>query len=91
MLYCLYDLGFQGVATVHGFRGLASTWLNEQTNSDGGRRFDSDWIEMQLAHEMHGGEVRGAYNAATYLEPRRRMLKTWVDFLSENERLGLLL
>lgn len=90
MLYCLHDLGFKGVATVHGFRGVASTLLNEQVNPDGSRRFDKDWIEMQLAHAEES-EVRGAYNAAEYIGPRRRMMQWWADYLEESERLGSLL
>jgi len=91
MLYCLYDLGFKGTATVHGFRGVASTWLNTQVREDGSRRFDSDWIELQLAHETPGGEVRGAYNAAEYLTQRRTMVQAWADFLDEQEAFGALL
>lgn len=90
MLYCLYDLGFKGVATVHGFRGVASTVLNEQTNADGSRRFDSDWIELQLAHAEEDA-VRGAYNAAEYIGPRRAMVQWWADWLDEHKGLGALL
>jgi integrase len=68
MLYCLYDLGFKGIATVHGFRGLASAVVNEQVNQDGTRRFDADWIELQLAH-VEANAVRGAYNSAQYIVP----------------------
>jgi integrase len=62
--------------TAHGFRSLASTRLNEGFN---GQRFESDWIEMQLAH--YEGGVRGAYNRAKYLPERRRMMQAWADFL----------
>lgn len=90
MLYCLYDLGYKGVATVHGFRGMASTILNEQVKEDGSRRFDADWIEMQLAHDERNA-VRGAYNAAKYLAPRRAMMRWWADFLADQEAFGALL
>jgi integrase len=80
MLYALYRMGYHGRATVHGFRGLASTLLNEMG-------FNADWIEKQLAHEERN-KVRGAYNSAQYLEGRRRMLVHWADFLDTVERTG---
>jgi integrase len=80
MLYALYRLGYHRRATVHGFRGLASTLLNEMG-------FNSDWIEKQLAHEERN-KVRGAYNAAQYLEGRRRMMLHWARFLEEVEESG---
>lgn len=59
----------------HGFRHTASTMLNEQG-------FNRDWIERQLAH-VDGDSVRGAYNAALYLEGRRTMMQWWADRLDE--------
>lgn len=90
MLYALYDLGYKGIATVHGFRGVASTLLNEQVDAEDKRRFDADWIEMQLAHEEED-DSRGAYNAAQYLSPRRKMMQWWADYIDDQERVGLLL
>jgi integrase len=85
MIYALYRLGFHSRQTVHGFRGLASTWANEQMVHSGKpavwmRRYHADWVELQLAHSEEN-EVRGAYNAAEYLAPRRSMLQDWADFL----------
>lgn len=90
MLYALYDLGYKGIATIHGFRGVASTLLNEQVDANDIRRFHEDWIEIQLAHEEES-ESRGAYNAAQYLGARRKMLQWWADYLEDAERVGLLL
>lgn len=90
MLYALYDLGFKGAATVHGFRGLASTVLNEALTVKGERRFDKDWIELQLAH-TEGDDSRAAYNSADYLGARRQMLQWWGDFLEDQEEFGRLL
>jgi integrase len=72
MIYGCYRMGYRGRQTVHGFRGLASTWANEA------ECYRPDWIEMALAHAERD-EVRGAYNAALYLTPRRRMLEAWAD------------
>jgi integrase len=81
MLDILYRMGLRGKATVHGFRGLASTVLNESG------LFEPDWIEYQLAH-VPGG-VRAAYNSARYLKYRRKMMRWWGDYLEQQERKGL--
>lgn len=73
MLYALYRLGYHGRATVHGFRAMASTALNEMG-------FRPDVIEHQLAHEP-GNAVRAAYNRAEYLNERRIMMKHWADHI----------
>jgi integrase len=85
MIYALYRMGYHSRQTVHGFRGLASTWANEQLVELGEpkawiRKYHEDWVEMQLAHSERN-EVRGAYNAAEYLAPRRAMMQDWADFL----------
>src|SRR5262252_2508353 len=59
MLYALYRMGYHGRATVHGFRAMASTALNEMG-------FRPDVIERQLAHQEENA-VRAAYNRAEYL------------------------
>jgi len=79
-LFALYNLGYHGKATVHGFRGTASTILNEN-------EFEPDWIERQLAH-VEKDKVRAAYNAAQWLKQRRQMLLWWSDYLDEAEAKG---
>jgi integrase len=61
--------------TVHGFRSMASTLLNEQG-------YNRDWIERQLAHGERNS-VRAAYNYAQYLPERRRMMTEWAEFLDD--------
>ncbi|MCG5236284.1 tyrosine-type recombinase/integrase [Xanthobacter oligotrophicus] len=80
MLFAMYRMGYHGRATVHGFRGVASTWLNEAG-------YHPDWIERQLAHDERD-EVRGAYNSAQYLAGRRQMMCDWADFLDGLRRGG---
>jgi integrase len=75
MLYALYRMGYHGRATTHGFRGVASTILNESN------LFNRDWIERQLAH-VERNEVRRAYNAAEWLPDRRRMMQWWADHVT---------
>lgn len=81
MLDIMYRMGFRGKATVHGFRSLASTVLNESG------LFHPDWIEMQLAHQPQG--MRGVYNSALYLAHRRPMMQWWADYLDEAEVKGM--
>ena len=71
MLYALYRMGYHGRATVHGFRAMASTTLNEMG-------FRADVIERQLAHQERNA-VRAAYNRAEYLTERRAMMKHWAE------------
>ena len=74
LLNALRRMGYaRGEMTVHGFRSLASTLLNE-------RGYPPDWIEAQLAHAERNS-VRNAYNRAQYLPERRRMMQEWADYL----------
>jgi integrase len=73
MLYAMYRMGYHGRATVHGFRAMASTALNEMG-------FRSDAIERQLAHQEQNA-VRAAYNLAEYLSERRAMMNRWAAYL----------
>lgn len=73
MLYALYRMGYHSRATTHGFRATASTWLNENG-------YHPDWVETQLAHAPKN-IVRAAYNRASYLEQRRKMMQDWADFV----------
>ena len=76
MLNALRRMGYEKhEMSVHGFRSLASTLLNE-------RGYNRDWIERQLAHSERNG-VRAAYNYAEYLPERRRMMQEWADYLDE--------
>jgi integrase len=79
MLYALYRMGYHNLQTTHGLRRCASTILNERG------RFEPDWIETQLSH-ADDNKVRSAYNAAVYLNHRRRMLQWWADFIEQQTR-----
>jgi integrase len=61
--------------TGHGFRAMASTYLNEQG-------WHPDPIELQLAHAERN-KVRAAYNSATWLAERRQMMQAWADYLED--------
>ncbi|MBS0570193.1 MAG: tyrosine-type recombinase/integrase, partial [Proteobacteria bacterium] len=74
----LAKMGFKGRQTAHGFRHLVSTALNELG-------YESDWVERQLAHG-DPDKIRDTYNKAAYLEPRRKMMQAWADYLDKLRR-----
>jgi integrase len=74
LIMAVYRMGLKGETTVHGFRGTASTVLNE-------KGFRKDVIERQLAHSDKDA-IRAAYNHAEYLDERRIMMQWWADYLA---------
>jgi integrase len=78
ILKALERMGYKGVMTGHGFRGLASTILHEQD-------FGEEYIEMQLAH-MKRDKVAAAYNHAKYLKQRTKMMQWWGDYIEQQRR-----
>ena len=74
LLNALRRMGYEREQmTVHGFRAMASTLLNEQG-------YRPDIIETQLAH-VEKNAVRAAYNRADYLDERRAMMQQYADYL----------
>jgi integrase len=74
----LRRLGYsKGQMTAHGFKGMASTRLNEMGC------WNPDAIERQLAHQ-ESDDVRRAYmHAAEYWPERVKMMQAWADYLDE--------
>ena len=68
LLYFSNRLGYAGRNTIHGFRAVASTVLNESM------KWHPDVIERQLAHQ-ESNKVRSAYNRAEHLQERRKMMQ----------------
>lgn len=74
LLAGLRSLGYEkGTMTIHGFRHTASTLLHEL-------KYNSDYIEKQLAHE-ESKSVKATYNHAEYLEERIKLMQEWADYL----------
>lgn len=73
ILKALERMGYKGRMTGHGFRGVASTILHEQG-------YPHEHIELQLAHAERD-QVSAAYNHASYLRPREKMMQEWADYL----------
>jgi len=80
ILMALKRMGYRGRMTGHGFRGIASTALNEM-----GYRWDV--IEAQLSH-VEGNRTRAAYNHAQYLDERRDLMQAWADYLDAVRQSG---
>lgn len=78
ILFALKRMGYGGVMTGHGFRGLASTLLHEQG-------YNHEHIELQLAHAPRN-TVSAAYNHALYLSQRAKMMQEWADYLERTLR-----
>ena len=76
LLYFSNRLGYSGRNTIHGFRSVASTVLNES------RKWHPDVIERQLAHQ-ESNKVRSAYNRAEYLDERREMMEWWSAYIDK--------
>ncbi len=66
-------IGYKGDMTGHGYRGLASTLLNEAN-------FVHEHVERQLAHGAKD-RVAAAYNHAKYIPQRTLMMQWWADYL----------
>jgi len=75
LLAALRRMGFsKDEASVHGFRALARTILDEVLG------FRPDFIEHQLAHAVRDPNGR-AYNRTAHLAERRKMMQAWADYL----------
>jgi len=75
ILKALEVMGYKGRMTGHGFRGIASTQLNEM-------EYDEKPIEIQLAH-LVGSATQRAYDHAKHLPARTVMMQAWADYLDE--------
>ena len=71
----LRSLGYTGdEVTVHGFRAMARTMLDEVL------RMDPRLIEFEMTHST-GDPLK--YNRARYIDDRRRMMQSWADYLDD--------
>lgn len=85
MLFAVYRMGFHKRATVHGFRALGSTILNEAVAEIDGRKqrmWSVDAVERALAH-VEQNKVKGAYDRGDRFEERVLMMQWWADYLDE--------
>ncbi len=76
--YALNRMGYKGVATVHGFRTVFSTYCNEAG------KWNPDAIERALAHQDRNS-IRAAYNRGAYLEERKKLMQWWANEIDRME------
>jgi len=73
----LERMGFNGKGSIgfaaHGFRGTASTMLNEMN-------FDDKHIDIQLSH-LVGSQTKRSYDHAKHMPERRAMMQHWADYI----------
>lgn len=72
LLKRLRDMGFNGTATVHGFRSAFKDWAAESGIRD-------EVSEAALAHADRDA-VRAAYKRTDHLDERRELMLRWSDF-----------
>jgi len=77
VLQVIRQIGYEGLASGHGFRHQFSTVMNEH-------QWPHDAIEKQLAHTDRNN-IRGIYNHAQYLDKRREMMQWWADWIDGKE------
>ncbi|WP_241569214.1 tyrosine-type recombinase/integrase [Rosenbergiella collisarenosi] len=73
VLLVIRQIGYEGLASGHGFRHQFSTVMNEHG-------WPHDAIEKQLAHSDRNS-IRGVYNHAQYLDKRKEMMQWWADWI----------
>ena len=76
ILDVLKRIGYGGKMTGHGFRSLARSKLAEEG-------FGRDALELQLAHAISKDATEAAYNRATHMDERRRMMQRWADLVDQ--------
>lgn len=77
----LYQLGYKGKLTGHGFRATAMSTIQEKL----GYRYEV--VDRQLAHAPKT-KIQAAYDRAKFLDERTAMMQEWADFLDECENTG---
>lgn len=74
ILAALKRMGYQNKMTGHGFRALAMSTIKEQLG------YRHEVVDRQLAHAQKD-KVASAYDRATFLKDRRKMMQEWADYL----------
>jgi integrase len=72
ILNALYDMGYKGKMTGHGFRGLAATELHRLG-------FDKNLIKIQLSHSED--KSLEAYILFDCFEQRQKLMQGWADHI----------
>lgn len=76
ILRAIYQLGYKGKVTGHGFRATAMSTIQEKLG------YPYEVADRQLAHAPKT-KVQAAYDRAKFLEQRTKMMQDWADYLDE--------
>jgi len=76
VLKALERMGYKGRMTGHGFRALATTAIQEELN------YPFNIVDLQLAH-VKKSKVDQAYDRATFIKERTKMMQDWSDYISK--------
>lgn len=79
ILMALRRMGYGGQMTGHGFRSLALSTIKERLG------YRHEVPDVQLAHAKRG-DVNRAYDRATFLDERVKMMQEWADYLDKVEK-----
>jgi integrase len=74
----LEKMGYAEKHSLHGFRAMARTMLEETFKQD------PKYLEMQLGHVVKD-HLGNAYNRAAFLDERQRVMKLWSDYIYKFE------
>jgi integrase len=74
ILFALYRMGYKGKMTGHGFRSLGMGVCKEKLG------YRHEVVDRQLAH-VPKDSVDRAYDRATFMDERRRMLQEYADYI----------
>ena len=81
ILMALKRMGYQNKMTGHGFRALAMSTIKERLN------YRHEVVDRQLAHAQKD-KVASAYDRATFITERKKMMQDWADYLDATEHGG---
>jgi integrase len=83
-LQALKRMGYKGMMTGHGFRGVGATILYGEWKTDDPLK--EEYIEMQLSHLKGRSTVKGAYNHSKYIKQRAQMMQWYADYLEQAQK-----
>jgi integrase len=76
ILRALYQLGYKGKLTGHGFRATAMSVIMEKLN------YRYEVVDLQLAHAPKD-KMQAAYARAKFLDERATMMQEWANYIDE--------
>ncbi len=79
LIHAVKRLGFQSETTVHGFRAMAATAIQENL----GYRYEV--VDRQLAHAPKS-KIDAAYHRTQFLPERRKMMQDWGNYIEKSRK-----